>query len=987
MNQFNKNYFLISILLLIITSSMGQQSEWKFVGPGGNGWWAFYTIHPANGDLYLASDMQLSLFRSTDNAQTWLPIANKIPGTGYYIAGDPQNENILYMNQMSVSKKQTGIWKSINKGDSWELLINTELFGKSRGQSGLVDPENNKILYWTDKDNGVQISKDGGYTWKNCSEGLPLKKLKQKRGFNALELDNNGNAKTRKIYYPTNVGLYIKEGLNKYWKLSKGLPKSNCTQVVVCNDGVVYASFPKKGLYKSNNRGKSWVQIQKIIDGKLPLRVVTSKKNSKIVYVATVKDRGIYRSEDGGASFELITYTKHNAKNNWPLNYRQHEAVSGFAMFVHPSNSKMVYLDYNKMTTDGGKTWQHYGTKEVTKDRYTNTGLAILTDYKVAFDINRPNKVWLGFSDTGLMRSNDNGETIINAPSYHRGEVNQVAGFRDRLVNTSGSCTAIAIDPQLSTTIYGTLSMKNATNRANVGGIIIKSVDDGWNWQAIHQSQGLDDGIVRSIVIDPSSPVHNRTLYAASYGNGVYKSIDDGKTFKNITSPDLFKGNTRLMDLQIAASNPKVLYLGVGGSYGIRPIYVGPNGYPKLSSGMYGGIYRSTDSGDNWIKCNTTREIPSVQGITVNPFDENELYVAAWSEEFLLENKSNKNWGTGGVYKSTDGGENWILVFKSPFNNLNGKGEVNAVVINPIAPEIVYAAVQNYGVYRTLDAGKTWSLVGEKSMNKRQRRYHSINVNPHNPAEVWVAHFGSSFSKIIDSEAKAYLDKKFKNGNYIQNGNFEAVEEKGFVKNWKFDQPPVPKGEKQVISVTSKNGNTKVEFHVTQAYTDAPSPYQADNEQRRLEKEGIIDVDKNWSEEHEVTGETRSWLSQKIDPYFTSLMRGKEVKIEMDVFVEERNLQKWWMRGSESGEIPRTPPHLYLTESRDYNVHWVVSEASIEDLQLSEEDIKGKWLHITSTGFVSEDAQTLQIIITGVGMYSGPMKIAIDNISLTIKEE
>ena len=190
-----------------------------------------------------------------------------------------------------------------------------------------------------------------------------------------------------------------------------------------------------------------------------------------------------------------------------------------------------------------------------------------------------------------------------------------------------------------------------------------------------------------------------------------------------------------------------------------------------------------------------------------------------------------------------------------------------------------------------------------------------------------------------------------------------------------------------MISVTSKNENTKVEFHLTQAYTDAPSPYQSDNEQRRLEKEGVIEVDKSWSEELEVTGETRSWLYQKIAPYFTSLMRGKEVKIEMDVFVEERNLQKWWMRGSESGEIPRTPPHLYLTEARDYNVHWVVSEASIEDLQLPDKDIKGKWLHITSTGYVSEEAQSLQITITGVGMYSGPMKIVIDNISLTIKEE
>ncbi len=981
---------ICGIFFITYNSIDAQESIWKPVGPGGNGWYMFFSVHPAGGDLYVSSDMTLTLLRSTDKGESWEPIGNPVTGTGYFIAGDPNDPNIIYMNQISKVKEKSGIWKSTDKGDTWRQLYASEIFGKSRGQSGLVDPADGRILYWTTANMGVVISTDGGYSWNDYSDGLPISKIHQKRHLNALEMEfSSEQASKRKIYYPTNLGLFVKDGFDSKWKLIKsGLPESECNQVAVCSDGVIYAAFPLEGLYKSEDFGKSWTKLENGLDNKNPLRVVANKANSNIVYVAAVNDEGVYGSQDGGRSFKLLTHWKYNEELNWPMNYRQHESVSGMIMLIDPQDPNLVYLDYNKKTTDGGKTWHHFGMREVRRDRWTTTGLTLLTEYRVVFDPNRPGIVWLGFSDTGLMLSEDNGESIINVIPFHRGEVNQAAYWRDRLVNTSGSCQSMTVDPQLSTTIYASISMKSTSNRASAGGIVIKSVDGGWNWRPIYEKNGLDDGIIRSIVIDPSSPKFNRTVYVASFGNGVYKSIDDGNTFKNITPKEMFNGNTRLMWLEMAPSDPKTLYLGVGGSKGIRPITKGADAYPYLQPGMFGGIFKTTDSGNSWQKCNQTREIPNVQDLAVDPSDPNTVYAAAWNENFLLEpGKDNEDWAKGGLYKTTDGGINWELVFQSPVDDIHGIGEVSGVCINPVAPEIVYIIVENYGVYRSFDKGATWEMVGEKSMERMQRRYHSIDINPHNPAEIWVAHFGSSFSKTIDYKAKNYLEKKFLGSNFIKNPSFEALDDSGKLLLWKYEQPPAPEGEKEVISVSNdvvSDGKNSVNFYLTQAYTDAPSPYQADNAQRRLEAEGVIPVDTSWAKEWEVTGETRSWIYQNIDPYFVTLMRGKEIEIEMDVFIKERKLPTWWGRGYEAGEVPRRPPQIYVSEIRDYNIHWLVAETHIEELHLKPEEIKGRWLHVSSKGKITKDALGVRVTITGVGMYSGPMNIYVDNVRLSI---
>jgi photosystem II stability/assembly factor-like uncharacterized protein len=959
-----------------------QETLWKTWGDaGGNGGVTFTSIHPSSGHIFTSSDMSRSLFRSKDRAETWEAIANPITGTADYIAGDPKEPLTLYMSQVGVTPKGSGIWKSTDDGDTWIQIFQSTLFGKNDCHSGIVDPQNAKILYWTGGDKGIMRSQDGGYSWQDWSQGLPKDKLKYEYHFaHTIELDQNTPLEQRRLFYPTNLGLYYVVSSTGQWKLMDGLPKGTCSDVEVCNNNIIYAAFPEFGLYITRNGGKSWEKKTTGIQNKKIVRVVATNDRPDIVYLSTDGDIGesgtmaIYGSRDYANSFTILTNSRFNADMNWKVNYRQEEGVSVRELFVDPNDPLSVYVIRGMKSTDGGRTWKHFGMKEISQDRWQGTGLPLLTQYRVVFDPNRKNIVWLGYSDTGLMLSEDGGNTVINAPTYHRGEVNQAAYLRDKLVRSSGSSTSMAVDPDLSSTVYASISGKSIESRAAGGGIVIKTVDQGWNWTPIYEKNGLDDGIVRSIIIDPSSPIHDRTIYVASFGNGVYKSTNDGNTFKNVTPHSIFNGNTRVMWLEMAPSDPKRLYLGVGGSDGIRPIYFGgPGGYTAIQPGMYGGIYKTSDGGATWEKCNKSREIPSVQDVAVDPTNADIVYAAAYSEDYLVPaNAGHPEWKDGGIFKSIDGGATWEKVFASPVEPLKGKGQVQGICINPVAPGILYAVVENYGVYATYNAGKTWELLGKASMDRMQRRFHSIDINPHDPSELWIAHFGTGFSKGIDYQARKIMERKFLNANFIKNSGFEEKDSSNSPKYWKIEEPPVPQNEKPVVSVTGtvvKSGNFSLRFNLTKAYPDAPSTIPGQREQARLEKEGVLPSDDVRRKE----GETASWVYQKIDPYFTSLMRGKEVAIEMDVFIA---------KGSTSR------PQIYLSEARDYNVHWVVAETYLEDLEplvgKPASEMKGQWYHVRSIGTVTKGANWLRVTISGVAPDSNPIEAYVDNVRLSL---
>ena len=145
----------------------------------------------------------------------------------------------------------------------------------------------------------------------------------------------------------------------------------------------------------------------------------------------------------------------------------------------------------------------------------------------------------------------------------------------------------------------------------------------------------------------------------------------------------------------------------------------------------------------------------------MDPTNADIVYAAAYYEDYLVsKEKDHPEWGDGGVFKSVNGGDTWEKVFSSPIDSLKGRGQVQGLCINPVMPEILYAVVENYGVYVTYDSGKTWEILGQASMDRMQRTYHSIDINPHDPSNIWVAHFGTAFSKGVDYRAKKNYGRK-----------------------------------------------------------------------------------------------------------------------------------------------------------------------------------------------------------------------------------
>ena len=150
-----------------------------------------------------------------------------------------------------------------------------------------------------------------------------------------------------------------------------------------------------------------------------------------------------------------------------------------------------------------------------------------------------------------------------------------------------------------------------------------------------------------------------------------------------------------------------------------------------------GGVWKTTDGGANWIPLFDKQDISSIGAIAVAPSDHNTIYVGTGEAAI----RGNTTYGTG-VYKSVDGGKNWKNI------GLRDTRQIGALIVHPTNPDIVLVAAlghafgpnQERGIFRTSDGGKTWTKVLYKDENTGGI---DIVFDPHNPnvmfASLWQA--------------------------------------------------------------------------------------------------------------------------------------------------------------------------------------------------------------------------------------------------------
>jgi photosystem II stability/assembly factor-like uncharacterized protein len=269
-----------------------------------------------------------------------------------------------------------------------------------------------------------------------------------------------------------------------------------------------------------------------------------------------------------------------------------------------------------------------------------------------------------------------------------------------------GSIGALAVAPSDPKTIYAGTGESDIRSDLSSGNGVYKSVDGGRTWAHL----GLEDTRqVSRIVIDPQNP---SVVYVGALGHaygpnaerGVYKSIDGGQRWSKVLDQGAEIG---ISDLAISSGHPQLLFAGTWSTH--RPPW---STYAPID-GPGGGLYRSQDGGRTWTRINGNG-LPDGDwgriGIDVAP-DGNRVYA-------LIQAKK------AGLYRSDDGGNTWVLENADP--RLTSRAwYFNSITIDPQNPDVIY--IPNVALYRSDDGGKTISIVRGAPGGDD---YHQIWIDP-----------------------------------------------------------------------------------------------------------------------------------------------------------------------------------------------------------------------------------------------------------------
>jgi photosystem II stability/assembly factor-like uncharacterized protein len=262
----------------------------------------------------------------------------------------------------------------------------------------------------------------------------------------------------------------------------------------------------------------------------------------------------------------------------------------------------------------------------------------------------------------------------------------------------------------------------------NNGGVW-KTTDYGHTWNPIFDDQPT--GSVGDVAVAPSNP---NVLYVASgegiqrpdlsVGNGIYKSIDEGKTWVNTGLGEA----QQIGGLAIDPNNENVAFAAVLG----HPY--GPNAER--------GVYRTKNGGKTWENVLYKDENTGAIQVTIDPKNSNIVYADLWAARQGPWENGAWQGPESGLYKSTDGGTTWNKLTKGLPTYEQGLGRIG-FGISPSNPSRIYATVdapEEGGIFRSDDAGESWTRISQDGrLWGRGSDFAEIKVHPNNPDIVFSA--------------------------------------------------------------------------------------------------------------------------------------------------------------------------------------------------------------------------------------------------------
>lgn len=277
---------------------------------------------------------------------------------------------------------------------------------------------------------------------------------------------------------------------------------------------------------------------------------------------------------------------------------------------------------------------------------------------------------------------------------------------------TSGRISDFAVNPANSAEYFV----------ASSAGGVWKTRNAGTTYEPVFDDQGSYS--IGCVTIDPSNfntiwvgSGENNNQRSVSYGDGVYKSMDGGKSWKNMG----LKNSEHIANVVVDPTNSNTVYVA---AYG-----------PVWSDGGDRGVYKSTDGGATWTCIKSVSAYTGCNNLVMDPRDPKVLYAA-----FHQRQRKVFTYIGGGpesaVYKSTDAGATWNKVEGLPSGDVGRIG----IDVSPANPDYVYAVVEakegKGGIYRSTDRGASWSKMSGTATSGNY--YQELTCDPKNPNRIFV---------------------------------------------------------------------------------------------------------------------------------------------------------------------------------------------------------------------------------------------------------
>jgi photosystem II stability/assembly factor-like uncharacterized protein len=599
------------------------------------------------GTILYALTSSGSIFKSTDSGSSWAALGN-IVGVNA-IALSPAASSTVYAGTAH------GVVKTTDGGQSW---TQAGLFDVGINVLA-IDPHTASTLYASGAAGSIYSSVDAGADWTSVSLGSVPNQSGPATSFIAID------PLTPSTLYALSGGprgtLYKSTDRGQSWNIiSAGDVYATLLVTDPSLPSALYANLDGAGLSKSTDGGTTWAATGL---NYYPIALAIDPVNSNTLYASVASDtsQAILKSTDAGKTWVTVD----------TINATLTNAIVPVIRSIVLSPNASVYVTTGKgifKSADSGMSWQE-----------TDSGLRVHDIRMLVGDPLNPAILYAG-DNNALFQSVDGGAKWTQLATLQIMAPSESTPFPP--VAVSAEVHSMLVNRTNPNILY--LGTRRPSGCYSGDILLFKSTDGGANWSGLEPFQNAGCEIPGILAIDP---IDANTLYLPLgddwVGLTVFKTTDAGERWTSTACPAPFD----------------CWGLIPGGE--VNAFLIDPNSPATLYAATDVGIFRSTDSGASFLPAgfaNTT-----VLLLAIDPVHSNVLYGATSSNLYPQPP------GFLGLYKSADSGATWSPINQGLDQIVAAHPAVNALLVDPDVPNILYLATSGYGIFKSSDGGATWA--------------------------------------------------------------------------------------------------------------------------------------------------------------------------------------------------------------------------------------------------------------------------------------